>query len=484
MKKDLLDNINGYKLDEQQKNAILEAKTHSLIIAGAGSGKTLTLVGKIHYLIKEKKKKPEDILCITFTNEAVQSLKEKINIPNINVFTFHKLATYILKKANIYYEIAPTNYLENTIDHFFKEKLWQNSFLKNQLKKHIPYIITKKQYNHFLQSSKYKHFKKNILSFISLYRANDLSKEEFKALFKNQKYKSLLFLIYAIYIYYEKEKNESHFYDFDDLIKKAKETLHYANSTNFKEIIIDEFQDTSMLRLDFISALAKKSNATLTAVGDDFQSIYKFSGCNLDIFLNFQKYYPDAQIFKIETTYRNSQELIKIAGDFIMKNKKQITKHLNSNIHLKNPIKIIKYINKQLCLLKTIEQIEEGEILILGRNNFDIYQYISKDKIKWLKNGYFQIKKCKKRLRYLTIHKAKGLESDNVIIINLENKENGFPCQKKSFNLCNLIQEKEDFLYEEERRLFYVALTRTKNYCYLLVPYFAPSIFIKEIKKE
>lgn len=485
MKTDILNDVNGYRLDNQQKNAIVNAKKHSLIIAGAGSGKTLTLVGKIHYLIKIKKRKPKEILCITFTNEAVKSLKEKINIPEVNVFTFHKLATHILKKENIYYEIAPPNYLENSIDEFFKKRIWENDFLKKQFQKiNGQFIKSKKQYSHYLETSKYKQLKMQIISFLTLYSTNNLTKEEFKSFFKGNKKDAILFLIYAILNYYEKKKDEFHYYDFDDLIKNAQVIASSTKAENIKEIIIDEFQDTSILRLDFITTIVKKNNANLTAVGDDFQSIYKFSGCDLNIFLNFQKYYPEASIFKIETTYRNSQELISIAGDFIMKNQKQLTKNLKSNIHLKNPIKIVKYINKQQSLIKAIQKIPKGEILILGRNTFDIYQYISKAKIKWLENGYFQMEDCNKSLRYLTIHKSKGLESDNVIILNLENNEHGLPCQKKNPPLTYLIQPKEEFLYEEERRLFYVALTRTRNYCYLLVPYFAPSVFIKEIKKR
>lgn len=485
MEKDILNNINGYKLDEQQKSAILQAEKHSLIIAGAGSGKTLTLIGKIQYLIQIKHIKPEEILCISFTNEAVKSLKEKIGIPNVTVFTFHKLATHILKNEKIYYEIVPENYLENNIDNFFKNRLWENKFLKKQLRKIVsPIFLTKRQYHNYLKTVKYKELKKTILTFLSLYSTNNLAKQDFKSLFKSEENNALLFLIYAILNDYEKKKEEFHYYDFDDLIKKAKTIACKKKIENFKEIIIDEFQDTSILRLDFISTIVRKNDANLTVVGDDFQSIYKFSGCDLNIFLNFQKYYPDAKIFKIENTYRNSQELISIAGNFVMKNKYQITKILKANVHLEQPIRIIRYFNKQQCLLKTIKQIPKGEILILGRNNLDIYQYISKSKIKWLQNGYFKIENYDYPLRYLTIHKSKGLESDNVIIINLENNEYGLPCQKQNSSIMRLLQKKEDFLYEEERRLFYVALTRTKNYCYLLVPYINPSIFVKEIKKE
>ena len=166
-----------------------------------------------------------------------------------------------------------------------------------------------------------------------------------------------------------------------------------------------------------------------------------------------------------------------------MQNKNQIQKNLKSPKHLKKPLKFCYYLNQKKILLKVIKKIATEEILILGRNNFDIYSYIPKEKIIWKENGYFTLKKINKKLRYLTIHKSKGLESDTVILINLVDGKLGLPAKRTNKNILNLLQDKELFLYEEERRLFYVALTRTKNACYLLVPYIKPSIFIKEIKK-
>ncbi len=477
--------INGYPLDEQQKKAILEASKYSLIVAGAGSGKTLTMIGKIKYLLEIQKRKPDEILCISFTNESVNSLKEKIKNNAISVFTFHKLALHILKETDEYFEITEDSFLNKTIHIFFKEYLWENAFLKKQfqiLYKKI--FFTKKNYLTFLKSKIHFETVQLITTFISLYNTNNLEKKDFKVFFKESNKNPLLFLIYAILNFYESEKAKKHLLDFDDLIKKAMLLCASKKICTYKEIIIDEFQDTSQLRLDFIREVVKNSNANLTVVGDDFQSIYKFSGCDLNIFLNFQNYFKGAKTFKIENTYRNSQELIQLAGNFVMRNPLQIQKNLRSSKHLKKPIQIVRYINPYRSLLKIIKKIPQGEILILGRNNFDIYQFIPKEKINWQKRGYFILENYSYTLRYLTIHKSKGLESDHVILINLINSEIGLPAKRKSPALLNLIQSKDNFLYEEERRLFYVALTRTKNYCYLLVPYIHESNFVKEIKKD
>lgn len=478
-------NINGYTLDLQQKNAILNASKYSLIVAGAGSGKTLTMIGKIKYLTEIKKIKPEDILCISFTNESTKSLQEKIDNPCIPVFTFHKLAIMILKSEDVYFEITKDNFLNETIDTFFLGILKDSSFLKKQFFKLTKKIlVTKSQLTTYMKSRDYQELKKTIITFISLFNTNNLTNEDFKTFFTSSKDSAFLYILYAILNFYETEKEKNNFFDFDDLIKKALELCKKKEICHYKEIIIDEFQDTSLLRLAFIKEVVKNSDANLTVVGDDFQSIYKFSGCNLNIFLNFQEHFKGTQIFKIENTYRNSQELIKVAGDFVMKNKKQIQKDLKSHKHLIKPIKLVNYISPYTTILKVIRNINHQEVLILGRNNFDIYNFIPKEKIVWLENGYFKLEGISISLRYLTIHKSKGLESDCVIIINLIDDELGLPSKKKMPGITGFLQEKDSFLYEEERRLFYVALTRTKNECYLLIPYFNVSSFVKEIKKN
>ena len=188
---------------------------------------------------------------------------------------------------------------------------------------------------------------------------------------------------------------------------------------------------------------------------------------------------------KIENTYRNSQELINIAGDFVMRNKSQIKKKLRSDKHVDSPIEIIYYDNlhKEFCdLILRIYNISNKPIMILGRNNNDI-NLILDEKFELKSNGKIIFKENKNiDLYYLTVHKSKGLEEANVIIINLENKLLGFPSQIVDDKILRFVScSFEKYPYSEERRLFYVAITRTKNKVYLLVPKNNPSIFIKEL---
>ena len=196
--------------------------------------------------------------------------------------------------------------------------------------------------------------------------------------------------------------------------------------------------------------------------------------------------FNNANILKIENTYRNSQELIDIAGSFVMKNKNQLKKDLKSNKHENYPINIIYYSEITTTFIKLIEKIYQETkkpILILGRNNFDINEI--------LKNKYFILEKekliyrknCNIKMTYLTVHRSKGLEEENAILINLKNDKLGFPNKIEDDEVLKYVSCKEDnYPFSEERRLFYVAITRTKNKNYLLVPKNNESIFIKELK--
>ena len=229
-----------------------------------------------------------------------------------------------------------------------------------------------------------------------------------------------------------------------------------------------------------IKEIININKSKILCVGDDFQSIYRFTGCNLNIFLNFKEYFNNSKIFNIINTYRNPQELINIAGSFIMKNKLQQQKILLSKKHLNKPLII--YITKhKIDILKEILiNNKEKEILIIGRNNKDIEYYLDKEITK--KEDYYLYKDIK--FKYLTIHKSKGLESEIVIIINMENTLTGLPTKIKDEKILKYVNNTKDYYpYEEERRLFYVALTRTKTYTYIITNN-NYSIFIKEIIKN
>lgn len=252
----------------------------------------------------------------------------------------------------------------------------------------------------------------------------------------------------------------------------------------YKYIIIDEYQDTSFTRYNLIKAIINKCRAKLFAVGDDWQSIYQFTGCNLNIFLNFEKYFGYTKRIFITNTYRNCQELINVAGKFILKNKKQIKKKLLSNKNICKPIKII-YENSNILekLITYLIKKNYLNILILGRNNNDINKYLTPNLI-YKENTIIYKYNKNVNIKYMTIHRSKGLEEECVVILNLIDDIKGFPSKMKNNEVIELICKSNDNQYAEERRLFYVGLTRTKSNIYLIIPYKNISVFAKEIIKK
>ena len=459
-------------LDEYQSK-VVECNSNVIVIAGAGSGKSLTIVEKINHLINENICTPNEILAISFTNASAKDLKKKITY-NINVFTFHQLAINILKSNNYSYTLSSPNLLEYTITEELKK------CNKNDQKVILKYLRIPLTYNNFLKSKYFKSFCNFITSFINTYKSNNLSVDIIlKARFSTLE-KKIIKIIFEIYKTYMEEKKSTNSLDFDDLIIYS---TKFANVTKFdyKYIIIDEFQDTSQIRLNLIYNIFKNSESKIIVVGDDYQSIYHFSGCDLNIFLNFTKLFPNVETIKLINTYRNSLELIKIAALFIQKNPIQIKKDLSSTINNSVPIVFAPHTDKIKSLKKILLYLEKisDDIMIVSRNNKDINKYIDNDFT--LQDNILTFNN--RSIKYYTIHKSKGLEAEYVIVINCNDSYLGFPNKIESNAIINKLLPNNEIRFAEERRLFYVAITRCKKQAFLLYDKNLPSIFIKEIKK-
>ncbi|MEH7749380.1 3'-5' exonuclease, partial [Neobacillus drentensis] len=299
------------------------------------------------------------------------------------------------------------------------------------------------------------------------------------------------------YLFYQEQLSKRNKIDFNDMINGATDVIRNGKVTfPYKYIIIDEYQDVSVSRFNLIKEIRDITGAKILAVGDDWQSIFRFAGSDINLFTNFQRYFEHSEMLKIENTYRNSQELIDYAGNFIMKNNKQIKKNLKSSKRNEDPIKLYGYVGQEMygTLKHIIEKIvnkygKQTEIMLLGRNNFDI-KIIGQDPdfIIVENKGGVNIKYKvypKLNMFFLTAHKSKGLEAENVIIINASNSNSGFPNRMSDDPILSLVLTVPDeYLFAEERRLFYVALTRTKNDTYILVPDMNMSSFVKELKDD
>ena len=361
-------------------------------------------------------------------------------------------------------------------------------------------------------------------TFIELFKGNNYDGDKFKEFYEYvdgfkssfSKDRTIAFLkiVEEIYNDYEAYLLKIKKIDFNDMINKASDCI-VKNGLNlpYKYIIVDEYQDTSFTRYNLLRNICDNIGAKIMVVGDDWQSIYSFSGCDVNIFTKFDNFFDVCETRYVEKTYRNSQQLIDASSNFVMKNPDQSRKELKSSKSLECPIKIVKFDNDfdeilkfELIIKNIINQskFENKKILILGRNNKDIFNLLKNFNVK-NEDGKrkFEILGDEDKLRrdkfvkivyrynpnvnieYRTVHQSKGLECDNVILINLKNWRAGFPNKMVDDPVLNFVKMNGDsFSYAEERRLFYVALTRTKNNVYLLAPYFKSSVFIQELEND
>lgn len=339
-----------------------------------------------------------------------------------------------------------------------------------------------------------KEINKLIESFINLSKSRRLNHSSLISLFSDktkiqndfmyERQGMFLQFVLPIIEKYDKTLKEKTEIDFNDMINKATDIIKSNKPKyTYKYIIIDEYQDISFSRFNLIKEIRDTSGARLVCVGDDWQSIYRFAGSDVSLFNNFEKYVGKYEQLLIEQTYRNSQSLIDITSKYIQKNPKQIFKNPKSKKEpLEDPIKFVHYKHEEIedTFINEIQiltnKYPNKSILILGRHSFDINDLIkltSNSRIKYIeRTGEIEIKGFENiDIKYLTVHKSKGTEADNVIVLNLKNHLLGFPNKMTDDPVLSLLlNDNEEYRFAEERRLFYVALTRTRNEVVLLIP--------------
>jgi DNA helicase-2/ATP-dependent DNA helicase PcrA len=290
-------------LNEAQKKAAFFVDGFSLILAGAGSGKTRVLIAKVVYLIKEKKVSPSSIMMVTFTNKAALEMKERIekelgsNLKLGYIGTFHSFGALVLRRFWKEVNIAK-NFL--IYDEDEQLSLIKNIFKKEKIEKLTPSFFA---------------------YYISLAKNEMITPEAFLEKFSFYKKN----LVAQVYYLYQKALEENNALDFDDLLlktvflfKKNPSVLDfYQRQLNY--FLIDEFQDTNFLQYELIKSLAKKAKQ-VAAVGDFSQSIYSWRGAKMENLFRFQKDFSKVSLFYLEKNYRSTQKILDFAYQIISQN--------------------------------------------------------------------------------------------------------------------------------------------------------------------
>ena len=432
-----------------------------------------------------------------YTAEQLKKYKAAIN---------DKVILHRKHNTDLIYTFSSYNDGRPMLEHL-KEQLIEHGFVLNQRSSQEVFekIVNTEENKYILKLVKL------ICTFIQNFKTNGYTIDKFyewESQTTNERTRLFLDVCQQCYLEYAKRLKEKRAVDFEDMINESARILNQqlisGKTLDFKYIIVDEYQDISRQRFDLTKSLSQICDAKIIAVGDDWQSIYAYAGSDITLFTKFKESMGYGQELKITRTYRNAQEVIDIAGGFIQKNDSQLKKALVSPKHIQDPVVIESYTEdvdrtqtkgkggKYYMIGKTVEDIvatileenPKSSILLLGRYGFDAYNLSrSADFIYDEKTGGVKSKKFPGvRLEFMTVHRAKGLGFDNVIIINARNELYGFPSQIQEDPVLKYVV-KDDFSieYAEERRLFYVALTRTKNRVYIVVPEQHPSKFVTEL---
>lgn len=291
-------------------------------------------------------------------------------------------------------------------------------------------------------------------------------------------------VIRPVYEQYQNELRNKGVYDFTDVLLDASKKCFRNNPYKYEYILVDEFQDISIDKYEYLKSLKLDEPYTkIFCVGDDWQSIYRFSGSDMALFYNFSNYFGYTEECKIETTHRFGYPLLSASTVFVQTNPEQKEKEVKTTYKGKTSIQFRSYAEKRE--LETVKQIirdipESESIFILGRYKFNARSIgIKIDGNQ--KRESLSLAVGSRKIPYLTVHSAKGLEADHVIIINCEGGTHGFPSLIEDDPILKLVLSGADsFENAEERRVFYVAITRAKRSTYCLYDETNPSPFISE----
>lgn len=357
------------ELNPSQCDAVLYTEGNSMVIAGAGSGKTRVLTYKIAHLLEEGVE-PWSILALTFTNKAAGEMKQRIaarvgenRARYLWMGTFHSIFSRILRS-----EADKIGYTSNFT-------IYDQQDSQNLIKSIVKEMqLDDKTYKASVVQNRISNAKNRLITASGYVQNADI--------YKHDQFKRIP-MVGKIYERYEQRCRQSDAMDFDDLLlntfilfRDHPDVLE-RYGTSFKYILVDEYQDTNYAQHCIVWQLTR-NGAKVCVVGDDAQSIYSFRGANLDNMLKFSKLYPDSKLFKLEQNYRSTQTIVEAAGTLISKNHAQIPKKVFSENEEGDKIKVLcahsdleesEMVANRMLDLHTFKDVPWSQIAILYRTN-------------------------------------------------------------------------------------------------------------------
>ncbi len=443
-KKPILEEVKEVVLDEHQTNAVMSRNSNTLVVAGAGSGKTAVLTQRVRHLIIDEGVKPSNIIAITFTNMAAEEMKERLsNVDGIGdafIGTIHSFANRVMKLSGEVYRIY--------------DDAIENDFMGELINRYAKFLTRER----FL---KYKDLKeKESMGQVSDYEVKTFFEPSEQCEFhlftrsKGEKVEGLDLYGIAFSDYPETIETlcaARKVITFDELLRKA-ERYFRSIDAQIEHVLVDEFQDVGMLEFQFIEALQADN---YFFVGDDWQSIYGFKGGNVNI---FKKLVADGifSVYYLNNNYRNGRQILDVAETVINQVTGKIDKAIVQMCDEEGEVTIDtkKNIDKYLRAMKDSK--EYKSTFILTRSNKELYEVadmmedIGLPYVTFKREGMsladIREKMAMNKVKLLTVHVSKGLEADNVLMYG------NFPIVCPKYRII-----------EEERKVMYVGITRARK---------------------
>ncbi len=413
-----------------------------------------------------------------------------------------------------------TNYIELHSSDWNDNKLF--SKLKtalNQFKIEFKRLPESDIFSKIIESSSYHEdylaFLRQLQTFLSLHKNATYTKREVEKrvvtgdVYARHRAKLFLEIYLNIFDYYAEYLEENRKYDFADMINEAIVAVREQPeiAVGYKYILLDEVQDLSRNRCLLIrEILHKNPGCRLFAVGDDWQSIYRFTGSDLTLIQDFEKTFGlTTRRSLIETTHRFGQPTIQISSDFVQKNPDQSNKNVCNNKQQSTPIYVIlnhpksrmddteslNIILRNLIKKYGYETIRAKELQIISRFNHDIHRISESENIAIIPGqndtaiiNWRNAENIEEELKleFCSMHKSKGITRDIAIVLNMNSDLMGMPALRENDPIIDsLLSHEDNYAFAEERRLFYVAITRAREATFLIANHKNPSPFIFEI---
>ncbi len=428
------------KCNREQALASRPDRGVTLVIAGAGTGKTSCLIEKTRNLIEHGIVPPGEILILTFSRKAADEISERIVRhlgpagKNIAAGTFHSFSYGIIREyLHSRPPALPPLPVPSILDREGQESVIDELIRRDLGKlRGLPAPVIRQLMG-----------KERPLEATVIRRLQELGIAE---------------VIESIRMDYERWKTENNVFDFGDLIVKASEIL--TNDASYRKairerhryLLVDEFQDTSEDNFRLLKLILPEKNPDLFVVGDDWQSIYGFRNARVEYIIGMKKFFDRPKIIKLKVNYRSRREIVALSGRFIARNRRRTAKKLVSASGPGGAITAIRTRDRheELACIKFILSNEGEDIAVLYRNNWQ--GELIKKRLGQDNTGKKGCEDFGGGPRFMTMHASKGLEFRSVIIAGISD---------------DIIPDPMSDL-EEERRLFYVALTRAREKLYLL----------------